>query len=340
MTHIDIPNEKQLVEKRDRWFDKLQQMFDGTYREPIAFVLDGVRANGVCDPYREPEQWVDECMRDIAENKAKLILNEDKFVPVCVEFGLYGVHYIDRILGSNVYFKAGQWYNDYITTPIGELRDPDLAHDETFLLSIRAAKRFAEVGGKFALFGLPTIASALNIAINLYGQEILMAMLEEPEAARRDLETINRTLIRIHKAFMDILPQKQLQPVISWGRTQPPGYGQVCGCSTQLLSGELYREMVADLDDAVLATYEHGGMIHLCGSHAQHIETFRNMKSLKAVQVNDRAAEDLQLYFDGLREDQILYLCPCKGMTVERAMEITGGKRLVINAHLNERIVI
>lgn len=340
MTHIDIPNEKQLVEKRDRWFDKLQQMFDGTYREPIAFVLDGVRANGVCDPYREPEQWVDECMRDIAENKAKLILNEDKFVPVCVEFGLYGVHYIDRILGSNVYFKAGQWYNDYITTPIGELRDPDLEHDETFLLSIRAAKRFAEVGGKFALFGLPTIASALNIAINLYGQEILMAMLEEPEAARRDLETINRTLIRIHKAFMDILPQKQLQPVISWGRTQPPGYGQVCGCSTQLLSGELYREMVADLDDAVLATYEHGGMIHLCGSHAQHIETFRNMKSLKAVQVNDRAAEDLQLYFDGLREDQILYLCPCKGMTVERAMEITGGKRLVINAHLNERIVI
>ena len=340
MTHIDIPNEKQLVEKRDGWFEKLQQMFDGTYHEPIAFVLDGVRANGICDPYREPERWVDECMRDIAENKAKLILNEDKFVPVCVEFGLYGVHYIDRIFGSNVYFKAGQWYNNYITTPIGELCDPDLAHDETFLLSLRAAKRFAEVGGEFALFGLPTIASTLNIAINLYGQEILMAMLEEPEAARADLETINRTLIRIHKAFMEVLPAKQLQPVISWGRTQPPGYGQVCGCSTQLLSGELYREMVADLDDAVLATYEHGGMIHLCGSHAQHIETFRNMKSLKAVQVNDRAAEDLQLYFDGLREDQILYLCPCKGMTVERAMEITGGKRLVINAHLNERIVI
>lgn len=340
MNHIDIPNEKQLVEKRDRWFDKLQQMFDGSYREPIAFVLDGVRANGVCDPYREPERWVDECMNDIAENKAKLILNEDKFVPVCVEFGLYGVHYIDRIFGSNVYFKSGQWYNDYLTTPIGELHDPDLEQDETFQLSLRAAKRFAEVGGDFALFGLPTIASTLNIAINLYGQEILMAMLEEPEAARTDLETINRTLIRIHKAFMDILPQKQLQPVISWGRTQPPGYGQVCGCSTQLLSGELYREMVADLDDAVLSTYEHGGMIHLCGSHTQHIETFRNMKSLKAVQVNDRAAEDLQLYFDGLREDQILYLCPCKGMTVERAMEITGGKRLVINAHLNERIIM
>jgi hypothetical protein len=340
MYRTDIPNEALLVNRRDCWFDQLQKMFDGTYRKPIAFVLDGVRANGKSDPYTEPERWVDECMADIAANRAHLAANEEKFVPVCVEFGLYGVHYIDRIFSSNVYFKAGQWYNDYLKTPIGELRDPDLEHDETFQLSLRAARRFAEVGGELTLFGLPTIASTLNIAINLYGQEILIAMLEDPEAARADLETINRTLIRIHRAFMEILPPRQLQPVISWARTQPPGYGQICGCSTQLLSGELYREMIADLDEEMLSTYEHGGMIHLCGSHAQHIETFRNMKSLRAVQVNDRAAEDLQLYFDGLREDQILYLCPCAGMTIERAMEITGGRRLVINAHLEHPVKI
>ena len=340
MYRTDITNEAILVEKRDQWFARLQQMFDGTYREPIAFVLDGVRAVGQCDPYQEPERWVDECMRDIAEHRAQLILHEDKFVPVCVEFGLYGVHYVDKIFGSHVYFKAGQWYNDYLTTPIGSLPDPDLEHDETFQLSLRAAKRFAEVGGELALFGLPTIASTLNIAINLYGQEILIAMLEEPEAARKDLETINRTLIRIHRAFMEILPQRRLQPVISWARTQPPGYGQVCGCSTQLLSGELYAEMVADLDEAVLSVYEHGGMIHLCGSHAQHIETFRQMKSLKSIQINDRAAEDLELSFRGLRDDQIIYLCPCKGMTIERALEITKGKRLVINAKGAERIVL
>jgi hypothetical protein len=338
MYRTDILNEAALVAQRDRWFDRLQGVFDGTYREPIAFVLDGVRGRGVCDPYAEPERWVDECMADIAANRAALAANEEKFVPVCVEFGLYGVHYIDRIFGSNVYFKSGQWYNDYLTTPIGELRDPDLEHDETFQLSLRAARRFAEVGGELTLFGLPTIASTLNIAINLYGQEILMAMLEEPEAARADLETINRTLVRIHKAFMEILPPRQLQPVISWARTQPPGYGQICGCSTQLLSGELYREMIADLDEDVLRAYPNGGMIHLCGSHAQHIETFRNMKALRAVQVNDRAAEDLQLYFDGLREDQVLYLNPCAGMTVERAMEITGGRRLVICAHLDRPV--
>jgi len=332
--------EKTLIRKRDEWFDRLESLFRGTYSEPDVFVLDGVLARGQSDPYTEPEKWVDECLRDIVENRRDAVMNDRKFVPVCVEYGIYGVHYIDRILGANVYFKDGQWYNDYLTTPIGELREPDLDNDETFQLSVRAAKRFAETGGEFPLYGLPTIASALNIAVNLYGQEILIEMLADPDNARKDLETINRTLVKIHRTFLEIIPPRQLQPVISWARTQPPGYGQICGCTTQLISGELYRDMIADLDEDVLNVYENGGMIHLCGSHAQHIENFRNMKSLKSLQLNDRAAEDLPLYFEGLREDQIIYLVPCEGMTIERAMEITGGKRLVINAHIDGGIRI
>ena len=113
-------------------------------------------------------------------------------------------------------------------------------------------------------------------------------------------------------------------------RTQPPGYGQICGCSTHLLSGSLYGEMVADLDDALLGAYEKGGMIHLCGGHTQHIKTFASMKNLKTIQLNDRAAGDLEQYFNGLRKDQIIYLNPCPEMSVDRALEITRGERLVI----------
>ena len=218
--------------------------------------------------------------------------------------------------------------------------NPTLNSDETFQLSLRAAKRFAASGASFPLYGLPTIASTLNIAVNLYGQEILVEMLADPDNARRDLETINRTLIRIHQAFRAVLPPQQLQPVISWRRTQPPGYGQLCGCTTQLISGELYRDMIADLDEDLLNVYENGGMIHLCGSHAQHIDCFRSMKSLKALQLNDRAAADLPLYFDGLREDQIIYLCPCEEMTAEQAVKLTGGRRLVINAAISGEIAM
>ena len=70
--------------------------------------------------------------------------------------------------------------------------------------------------------------------------------------------------------------------------------------------------------------------MHLCGSHSHLIPILRSMKNLKALQLNDRAAHDLGLYFAGLREDQIIYLNPCEGMSVKMAMEITGGKRLVL----------
>ncbi len=328
--NIDVLNDPKLIAKRDEWFAKLSDLYAGKELAHHPFYVGGVVARGISNPYEEPEKWVDECLEDIKTRLSSAILNDHRFVPVCVEFGPFGVHYIDKIFGATVLANSGQWYSEYITTPIGELPEPDLENDETFRLSIRAAKRFAEVGGTFPLFGLPTIASALNIAVNLYGEEILVAMLLEPEEARKDLETITRVLVRIHEAFRAIIPEKQLQPVISWERTQPMGYGQVCGCTTQLVSTDVYRDMIADLDERVLNVYPHGGMIHLCGSHAQHIETFRNMPSLKAVQLNDRASEDLQLYFDGLREDQIIYLIPCAGMTEERALEITGGKRLVI----------
>ncbi|MBQ7010437.1 MAG: hypothetical protein IJN63_01925, partial [Clostridia bacterium] len=138
-------------------------------------------------------------------------------------------------------------------------------------------------------------------------------------------------LIRtLHRWYIDNIPKEQLQPVISWARTQPPGYGQLCGCTTQLLGGDLYREFIADLDDAILGEYENGGMIHLCGSHAQHMETFRNMKNLRSLQLNDRAAEDLALYLDGLRDDQILYVNPCEGMPVEKILDISKGERIVL----------
>ena len=325
-----ILNDVILSQKRDEWFSKLQDFFDGKTAYSRGFRMLGSAAGAAVNICEEPEAWVDACLEDIAGNRATDVLNDEKFVPVCLWCWIYGVHFMDKIMGGELYFSNGDCNCAYLKTPVGELEEPDLETNETFSIAVRAAKRFAEVGGSYPIFGLPVIASSLNIGINLYGQELLSSMLEEPEAARKDLETINRTLIKAHKILQGIIPPRQLQCTVTHSRTQPPGYGQICGCSTHLLSGDLYREMVADLDDALLGTYEKGGMIHLCGGHTQHIETFRSMKNLKTVQLNDRAAGDLQKYFEGLRSDQIIYLDPGKEMSVERALEITKGERLVI----------
>jgi hypothetical protein len=178
------------------------------------------------------------------------------------------------------------------------------------------------------------------VAINLYGENILAEMLLDPETARHDLDVINKVLIHIHQWYRSVIPQQLLQPTVGCWRTQPPGHGQLCGCSTHLLSGPLYKELIMPLDDALLAVYPHGGMIHLCGSHTQHLGSFSSMPHLRTVQLNDRAATELALYFESLRDDQIIYLNTCPGMTLEQAMEITKGRRLVLVGDYKEPIPI
>ncbi len=319
---------------QNAWFEKLRDIFEGDGTGPL--VLNGIASwhqdfapDGV-PLYDDPARMLDADLRALA-GRMKGALREDQFRPACVEQGFYGVHFADRIFGSQVFFKSGQWYNRYLTHPVGELAVPDLENDETWKLARAYAEAFFAAGTTVPLFGLPTIASALNIAINLYGQEILMAMLTEPEAAKRDLGIINEVLIALHRWYLDRFPAERLQPVISWGRTQPPGYGQLCGCSTHLVSPAVYEEFIMPLDDALLAAYPHGGMIHLCGSHRHLIPLFRQMPHLRSVQLNDRASEDLLFYAAGLRDDQVIYLIPCPGMPLERGLRIAGGRKLVVN---------
>jgi hypothetical protein len=339
MYHIDnktheILNDSYLKTIRDKWFGRLSHLYGGEMDE---FLQENIlNVNGTVEfavlpgeAYENPEKWVVDSLNRLAE-RVELLDNDNVFVPICIEYGIYGVHFIDKILGAEVFYQDNQWYNQYLRTPIGSLKYPDLDNNETWQFAKRAALKFIEEDVSLPLFGLPTIASSLNIAVNLYGEEILVAMLTDTENAVRDLKTINRLLCDLHRWYRSIISFQQLQPVISWNRTQPPGYGQLCGCTNQLVSGKTYEELIAPLDEELLSVYPNGGMMHLCGSHTQHINCFRRMKSLRAIQVNDRAAHDLEEYFNGLRDDQIIYLNPCEGMTVEKAMEITGGRRLVI----------
>ena len=328
-----VLNDKKRIGIRDGWFGRMQGLFDGkrdSFLETHFFAVNGTTGNadfGLL--YENPAEWVIMELEDLA-GKASLIDNEDMFVPLCIEPSFYGVHFIDKILGAEVFFQDGQWYNHYLEREVGSLERPDLDRDETWKSAREAAFSFRDAEVRLPLFGLPTIASALNIATNLYGEEILAAMLMEPEAAAHDLAVINDLLCEIHQWYRAHLPACQLQPVISWNRTQPPGYGQLCGCTTQLLSAGLYEEFIMPLDDRLLSLYPGGGMIHFCGSHTHLLETLSKMPHLKAVQLNDRAAWDLAEYYHKLREDQIIYLNPCEGMDIKKAIEITGGNRLVI----------
>ena len=328
----EILNNPELIARRDLWIQRMQDVSasrETEWSRDHIFRINGV--GGWCshDRYTEPERWIEGSLENLAD-AYEALESEDSFRPLFVSYGIYDTHYPDKILGADVFFQDDQWYTRHLKTPIGALEKPDLDKNPTWQLTLRAVNAFLEADVALPFFEMPTIASALNVAVNLYSEEILMEMLMEPENALHDLTVVNDTLCEMHSRFRSMIPAGQLQAVCSGARTQPPGCGQLCGCTTQLLSGDLYAEMVAPLDEKLLSLYPNGGMIHLCGAHAQHIGTFRNMKSLRAIHMNDRATHDLARYFHELREDQVFYVHPCAQMPLETIMEITGGKRVFI----------
>lgn len=332
-----ILNNEIYIENQKEWIKRLENLFDrksDSYLDEYVFMLNGIEG---CDLHTLlfesekylPEDYIINCM----ENLACKVLETQKdyiFAPICITYIPYVVHFVDKIFGANVFYKNNQWWCEYIKTPIGCLTTPDLDKNKVFDLAKRACNAFLEQNVKLPLFGLPTIASALNIIINLYGQEILLAMLTNPEEVKHDLRIIQDVLVNLHKWYLNTLPIENLQPVLPSQRAQPYNYGQICGCSTALISSECYNEFIKPLDEELLGVYHNGGMIHLCGNHLQHVKSFHNMKKIRSVQINDRAAHDLKTYYQELRNDQIIYLNPCEGMTVDMAIDITGGDRLVL----------
>ena len=321
-------SDPQVVAARNHGLDRLGALFNGE-RLDGPFYLSGINC------YTEDDDpnwsnWLDQSL-DFLVNAAGQSQDKLVFRPLCINYNPHGVHFVDALMGADVFrLPDGSWQVHPLSSPIGTLEAPDLDQLPGWQVMKAFARAFVERNAPSVIFGLPTIASVLNIAVNLYGQDILAAMYEQPEAAQHDLLIINDVLCQLHGWYRANIPSEQLQCIIPDGRCEPVGFGQLCGCTTQLVSQKTYRQFIAPLDDALLSLYPHGGMIHLCGKHTQHIPIWRELASFRAFQLNDRAAEDLALYFNGLREDQIIYVNPFEGMPVEHILEITGGRRVVI----------
>ena len=96
----EILNRPDLIAKRDLWFERMQNVFDSAqspWNDQYALGVNGICGVGKHDPYTEPELWVEDCLENIAE-RYEVLENETYFRPLCVEYGIYGVHYIDKML--------------------------------------------------------------------------------------------------------------------------------------------------------------------------------------------------------------------------------------------------
>lgn len=283
------------------------------------------------DMLDEPEAWLEDVLGDMAANADELA-DAVTFRPAAIELDPLGVHFIDALFGAETCIREGQVWSEPLDCDLAELTVADLSGSEVLRKSLRLARLAVEASAGRLLVALPVFSCAINIGINLFGQRLLEALAERPDVARRALGIINDAILQCVRAFRDVVPESIARNSVVCNRYAPPGFGQIDGCATQLVSARHYAEQFAPLDAQLLAAWPHGGMLHLCGAFEQHVDAWAGMIPLRSVQTNDRASEDAALLWERLREDQILYIEPTETVTVERILEITGGRRVVLQA--------
>ena len=294
----------------------------------------GLWGTNEIDMLADPEAWLDDVLAGMAAHAADLA-DRATFRPLGMMVDPLGVHYVDALFGAHVYIYEEQTWAEELSCEVAELTMPDLARSEVFRQSLRLVERAVAVAQRPEAQGcmfvsLPVMSCPINIGINLFGQRLLTALIEQPAAAHRALRIITDVIIACTRAFLDVMPAHIWRNPVAESRYAPPGYGYINGCATQLVSARQYRAFFGPLDAEILGVYPHGGMIHLCGAHAQHIPTWRDLPVVRSVQLNDHATDDVERFFHGLRPDQILYIAPSDAMPAARILEITRGERLVL----------
>ena len=320
-----------------RHYDRLEMLFAGEMLD-VPFGLRGISVS-TSNPDIDPVAWFASSIAQLADQMPDA-MDDLIFRPMSVCYNPRGVHFIDDLFGADVFLHdfSEQWQARPICSAVGELKKPDVSKNAAWNKVMDIARLFVDCNPANVMLELPTLSSALNVAVNLYGGEILVAMISDPDSAHHDLRIINDLIIELHSWFIEHVPADRFQPIAMSGRFQPSGSGQLCGCTTQLLSNELYETFIAKLDAEVLSLYPRGGLIHLCGAHCHHIPTWHDMPEVKCVQLNDRAALDLPRYVEGLRSDQILYVDFFEDMPAEEVLAITCGERLVLVGGFDESV--
>jgi hypothetical protein len=297
--------------------EKIKKLFKGEIPDEPIFLLGMPMAHEEEDVFDRPK-CLDRITADLKSMNPNLNDRENFYCPI-VELWPYGVHYIDVLFGCKVKYTSNTIFIEKLNYRPGKLKKIDLDNSEVFVQSYELVKYLVNYFDNKLRISTPVLSSPLNIALNLFGEEFLVCLMEDKNEALYSLEVITDAIVNLHKKFKKISPM--VRHYASSFRYTPDGFGHICGCSTHLVSGKIYEEIIAPFDEQVLSVYPEGGTIHLCGKHTQHLNAFKGMKKLRGIQINDTAADDFELYLKGLRKDQVIYMSPTQTVSTQTIIE-------------------
>ena len=292
-------------------------------------------------PY-DREQWLVGRLAELHENPDPYCDPMTWRVPA-LALCRYGLHFTSAVLGCDIEDRQGEvWCRPRREEQrrLEQFLPPNLAESPVFQEMLDLLRFVAGATRNRLPIELPFLAPPLLAAVDLFGQDFLVALADAPEQAARVLRELAAAVLDMRARLLDAAPGADLRGHHTCACPVPADFTFVYACTTQLVSGTTYREHIAALDAAMLRQRAHGGCLHLCGRHTQHLDTWRRAPEVKAVQVNDAAALDFEAYWRGLRKDQFVVLWLTDDMPLDRVLAISGGRRLALRADLGEPIPV
>lgn len=292
-------------------------------------------------PYRR-EEWLAGRLEELHEN-LDLYCDPVTWRVPALALCRYGLHFTSAVLGCDIEDREGEAWCQPLPESQRELdrfSRPNLMESPVFRDMVDLVRFVADATRNRLPIELPFLAPPLLAAVDLFGQDFLVALAETPDRAALVLREIAAAVLEMRERLLDAAPGADLRGHHTCACPVPADFTFVYGCTTHLLSATMYREQIALFDAAMLRHRAPGGCLHLCGRHTQHLETWRRMPEVKAVQLNDAAALDFDAYWRGLREDQFVVLWPTAGMRLEQVLATTGGRRLAVRADVQEPVAV
>ncbi len=296
----------------------------------------------VAGPY-DREAWLAEALADLRE-RAPSFQDRLTYRPFALSLARYDLHYSAAIAGCTIHHNETAYVWCTSLEKLGKKTEafcfPDLDEHDAFQEMLRLLRFVVEATGGRIPVEIPYVSEPLILAVDLFGEEFLCLLAADPDRADMFLDRLTAFILDMRRRLCEAALDAPLMPHGSCHRVMPEGYNLLFGCTTQLVSGPAYDRYFRDRDRELMRCGAPGGGIHLCGRHTQFCSAWHNMPELKMIQLNDRATVDLEIYQRNLRPDQYIVFMPCKDMTVDDALRITGGRQLVLAAELDIRIPV
>lgn len=166
--------------------------------------------------------------------------------------------------------------------------------------------------GRVIQIALPDLQGPIDTAEQLWGGEVMLAILEQPELVARLMDTIARAMLAAIEHYRPLTRER----LAGSGLTTQHGYqipGQLLirDDSAILISPHTYAEAVLPHDRRVLEAVG-GGSIHFCGNGTHLVESMLKINSLRGIDLGESFLVDLPAIYAacGVRQVAVTHVMP------------------------------